>query len=532
MLVMRFVNAVSPILVAAILACSDVPHQTVTNPDFAGKLKFTAASACDAGLDATVNAEIDRLFSIFHREEAHTRWRVVESSCVGDVANAREAMLRYIQLSIEVFRSNGILKPSAGTAADSVVANWNSAFAYVGYDQPNLNSNVLGQDGAAGVIPATIPGNQQELKAPDAALTMFSQNSMGDPRGHLFTIVPLAAGCLGGTNLTQTGPCFEFSSFPHVSPSFNPAVKVGICEPLKSNQPLPGRRPALGHLAGGFVLIPGQTAYPTFCAHTDDPPPVLGWSNGVSGIVRRVAWMAKRALTPEPLFAVHGGLGGTGSGLSPFGAVDLTVFEASLDHESLGGAPALPNAGVWTSFITKPGKISSQLGLGTYPDTILVLNQAGGNCAKCGGIMLQGNLTDASSAGATAGIYQASWISLQDKPIVKDAPFVLRGTTGEIARLSYRSINSRKELYYNNALVGNWVQHEAQRFVITIDLNTKMTSLWFGPPGANPEPPPATIPFLNSAANLGQIAADFRSQDSGIMGWAAINLARMEDLRQ
>ena len=154
-----------------------------------------------------------------------------------------------------------------------------------------------------GVIPAIIPEGQQEIAAANAALTMYSQIAGGDTSGHLFAIAPIASECLGGINLRQTGPCFEFSAVPAVSPRFNPGVKVGVCQPINENGAVSGRWPALGHVTGGSVEIPRQTAYPAFCSHLDDPPPSLSWNSDVSGVSRRVGWLAKRLFTPQSLYA-------------------------------------------------------------------------------------------------------------------------------------------------------------------------------------------------------------------------------------
>ncbi len=529
---MRFRFVYGVVVVFLVSACTEAADQGLTNPQVSAKApSFSALVACGPGTAATVRSEIHRLFGGQDLSDAINLWHDVEVKCDRNFANAPNAMLEYVKFTIGVMRDDRVQSPSTGTRADSLVGHWNSTFEYVGYTPPNLGADVFGPEGAVGVVPANIPlGGQQEIAAANAALTMYSQIAGGDPRGHLFAIAPIAGGCLGGINLLQSGPCFEFSAFPAVSPRFNPGVRVGVCQPFGENDALSGRRPALGHLTAGSVEIPPQTAYPAFCARIDDPAPSLSWRSGFTDVGKRVAWMTRRVLSPQPLYAVHGGLGGVGEMLSPFGAVDLMVFEASLGGETLGGLPGSPDAGNWSSQITKPGKIYTQLGLGSYSDTIIVLNQGGGNCgAKCGGILLQANLFDARSAGATTGVYEVSWVSIQDKPEVKAAPFILRGTNGEIARLEYRTRSSNQELYYNGIYVGRWVRQVPQRFVVRVDLKTKKTSLWFGAVNATPSPTTPVIPFINAGANLTQLAADFRGTDSGIMGWAEIALQRLPD---
>ncbi len=532
---MRITNVIPAVVILGVWACADAPRPEITNPDTAPQIRYDAVpNACDADVNAAVNAQIDRLFTLpDDNTTAHIHWGRVTAACLSDNAAARELMIFHVGRTIEPFRSGRVANPSVGTAADSILNHWNLAFQYVGYSPPNLTSDVFGPEGAVDVIQnlggangiagvggvgGLIPGGLQELRAANAALTMYNQDGDGDPRGHLFTIAPIAGGCLSGTNLTQNGPCFEFSSFPKVSPQFSPAVKVGICQPVARDGALPGISPALGHLNGLDVEVPPQSTYPTFCAHTDE----VAFHPGISGMLQRVAWYAKRAITPTLLYAVHGGLGGTGSTLSPFGGVDLTVFQAGTYN------PSGPQAGSWTTAVTRPGKIYNQLNFGNYVGLMTVLDQGGGNCAKCGGVLLQANLSSAVNSGATSGRYRISWVSLEDKPTVKNAPFIIRGTGGEIGRLEYRSLQSSKFLYYNGVLIGSWAQHVPQRFVITVDLNQKKTGIWIGEVGATLNQPDATIPFLSNT-NMTQLAADFSEQDSGLMGWAEVSVQRLVD---
>ena len=538
---MRFSRAVSAILFTLGSACADAPEANLTSPAPPRAPRFTFVTPCNAVTGTRVRSEIDALFRDYPApnydlSHAKQRWALVEGACLSSPSDAADAMMAYVQFTIDVFEGGRIQGTPAGTPASSVVGHWNSTFAYVGYDPPNLGAEVLGAEGAVGVVPAGI-SEDQEIRAANAALTMRPQISSGDPRGdprgHLFAISPISTpGCLGAINLQQNGPCFEFSSFPRANPRFSPGVIVGVCQPAVA---IVGRRPALGHLSGAALEVPEQADYPIFCSFSASLAPAFSWNNGISGVARRVGWFAKKLLSPQPLYAVHGGLGGVGESLSPFGGVDLMVFEASLSNQNLGAMPGSPIAGSWSSQITKPGKIYTQLGLGNYRDTIIVINQAGGNCGpKCGGIMLQANLADAGSAGAagaTSGRYDISWVSVQDKPVVKAAPFILRGAGGEIAKLEYRTNSGRQELYYNDRRVGNWIRQVPQRFVIRVDFASTLrkTSLWFGALDATPNFA-TSVPFLNNAAtNLTQLAADFRGADSGVMGWAEIAVQRIPD---
>ena len=528
---MRFSNFATLVVASVVaVACSEREAATPTTPD--SNLRFTrgAAAPCDAATDRTIKQQQMDLFAGAVLNEAQLRWTAVESACSptnADAANA--ALLYYVQYTVSVY-PNGVQDQKKGTKESAFLNHWNTIFPYVGYPAPALpigTNGPLGPQGAVGVISPT--GGARELNAANAALTLAEQSATGDQRWHLFAIYPLSAGCLVGSTLAQTGPCFEFASFPSVSPSWNPLIRVGVCEPVHAGEPIPGNIPALGHLLqNGKVEIAGQVLYPTFCA--DLPVADIGsWSGGFGSVMKRLAWIGKRALSVNVAYGSHGGLGGDGGFISPFGAVDLMVFHAtfSTPPNVVGQAPGAPEVGTFTQSATSPGTILVQSSLGQYTGPLAVLSQAGGNCNNCGGLLLQGNLFTASGSPASDGVFEATWNSLQDAPSVKEAPFILRDDSGrEIARVSYKTVSSQNQLYYNGSLIATtWTRHVSQSFKIQVNFTTRKTSLWIDNVLIAD-----SVDFYNtSAANFAQIAADFRGIDSGVMGWDEVTVVRKSD---
>jgi hypothetical protein len=509
-------------------ACEQqAPDRNPTAPDAAVAFAKGIGGPCDDARARLIGTQQADLWVKPALDEAKAMFALATANCPNP-----SAMLNYIQWTID----NRLVNRKTGATDAMLLTHWNTVFPYAGYtgdDQPaSVPTTIFTVDGAAKVI----DGNQtDELTAANAAMTVTAQEPTGDQRDHLFVIYPISPNCLTGTNLRQSGPCFQFSSFPHVTPKFDPAVKVGICQPLHDGDPIPLNAPALGHLEPlTRITAPGGT-YPLFCEHVASAVPAGSWHDGIGGMVRRLAWMAKMAVTPEPLYAVHGGLGGIGTKLSPFGAADLEVFHATFANDVVGLPPGAPGSGTWTQSTKSPGTILVQSALGQSVDgNLAVLDQGGGNCAKCLGLLLQGNIFTVGSP-ATEGIYDAEWVSLQDNANMKEAVFVLRDTGGrDIARVTYAVRNNVNLILYNDTkttagtFVGNWVQHTPSAFKITVDLDAHTTSLTYN---GSPVAAATGVAYVNTnAANLATISADFRGIDSGVVGWDEIKVSRMSDL--
>jgi len=515
----------------AIVACEDrLPEKSLTAPDGVSFGKPVGGGACDDGRAKLIATEQGDIWAKPALDEAKSMFAPVVTLCSSDPDSAQRLMLNYIQWTID---NSDVTKLPDSSWRSPLLTHWNDVFPYVGYtgnDQPtSVPTSVFSVKGAAGVIDWDDEG---EISAPQyAALTSYPQDADGDQRDHLFVLYPISANCLTGTNLQQAGPCFHFAAFPHVDPKFSPKVKVGICEPLHENEHLPLASPSLGHLDPITRITEDAGTYP-LCADVASVPQG-SWNNGFGDAVKRLAWLTKKALGPNVAYAVHGGLGGLGGGLSPFGAVDRRVFQESFSDESIGTTPVSASPGTWFADAKPPGSILVQSSLGERNDPLVVLDQSGGNCKNCFGLLLQGTLFTASSP-ASAGVYDIEWLSLQDAANMKEAVFVLRDSGGrDIARVTYAVRNNVKLIMYNDTKqtpqtatpIGNWVQHHPDSFRIRVNLDTKKTTLWFN--GAEVR---TDVAFVAAASNLATISADFRGIDSGIMGWDEITIERQADL--
>jgi hypothetical protein len=512
-----------------IAACEQqAPDRTPTAPDAQVAFAKAIGGTCDdarARLIATQQADLWVKPAL---DQAKSMFALVTASC--PTANP-SAMLNYIQWTID----NRTVNRKAGATDAMLLTHWNSVFPYVGYtnaDQPSsVPTTIFTAAGAAKVIDWNA---EDEISVPGAAaLTQYIQNSGGDQRDHLFVIYPIGANCLGG-NLRQSGPCYQFSAFPHVNPKFSPKNKLGICQPVHEGEAIPLHAPALGHLDPLTRVTEQAGIYPA-CTDLASAVPAGSWSGGIGGVVTRLAWLAKQAVTPKSAYAVHGGLGGLGGGLSPFGAVDREVFNADFENDSIGKKPGAPGSGTWTQqFATPPGSIVVQSSLGQQNSKLVVLNQSGGNCAKCGGILLEGSLVTTGPA-ATEGIYEAEFDALQAQSNMKEAVFVIRDTNGrDIARVTYAVRNNVNLILYNDskgntgATLGNWAQNVPRHFRIQVDLDAKTTTIWFN---NSSTPTVSGAAFVNNNANnLATISADFRGIDSGTMGWDNVKVTRLADL--
>jgi hypothetical protein len=294
--------------------------------------------------------------------------------------------------------------------------------------------------------------------------------------------------------------------------------------------------PALGHL-DQIAKITNQlnAHYPAYCLDDVAAIPQGSWHNGFGAAVTRLAWIAKRAVTPQSAFAGHGGLGGLGGGFSPVGAVDLEVFRATFTNNTVGIAPGAPETGNWQIVtLTPPGSIVVQSSLGQQNSKLVVLNQSGGNCTKnCGGLYLRGNLESASGQ-ATDGTYDAEFVALQAQSNMKEAVFALRDDSDvNIATVTFAVRNNVNLILYNDKkgspqkLLGNWVQGVPVHFRIRVSLNApRSTEIWVNHSATSSF---SGVPFLGSASNFARIVADFRGIDSGTMGWDNIIVTRLSD---
>jgi len=136
----------------------------------------------------------------------------------------------------------------------------------------------------------------------------------------------------------------------------------------------------------------------------------------------------------------------------------------------------------------------------------------------------------------TVGSYKVTWQSVQTKPNVKEAPFVVLNDAGaEIARLSYVTESSVNKLLFTaggvTTNVGAWVQNVHQDFEITVNLTTlnpatsNRVSLTINgiPVATNPN-------VIPNATTLKQIGYVLTGIDAGIIGADNFRVVRQSDV--
>jgi len=514
-------------LALAVGACSD---QTSPLPTQVPPPAFALTDACDGELAKQISSEQNSLFKAAQLTEAKKRFTVIAAGCPG----TKQEMLDYVRFTIaNLAFAMDPNKASPPTRDEAMVAHWNSLFVYVGLPAPGEPAAVLSAGGAAKVCDADV---ECDVRTGDlqAELLVAANSTIGR---HLYTLYKRSDGCFA-TNLDKTGPCFQVDANPHVT-VFSPMAKVGICQAVTDSEVIPGLAPALAHLETETVsgqpvtttrlTLPLGAPFPAFCADVaaNDVGPRLQRL----GAIGRLASAALDFVRPTTLYAGHGGLGGSTLVLSPFGGVDRYIFKATFSTPLTTPTYAADKGTFDVVTFTPPGMITIEPSLGDpllgLNDEPIVLSQGGGNCTQCGGLMLRGVVTT-STAGQSAsyGTYVVSWQSLQDKPTLKAAPFVLRGgDLAEIARLAYETRNNQRVLTYNGVVLTSrtWTQHVAQTFEIFVDLDAKTTSLRID---GTAVPEAQGKPFVAAATNLTYFAAEFTGIDAGTVGLDNLGVLR------
>ncbi|HEX7122263.1 MAG TPA: hypothetical protein VF178_07810 [Gemmatimonadaceae bacterium] len=449
---------------------------------------------------------------------AQDLFKTVSQGC----PNTKPQMLEYIAFTLGQLPSPRPENP--GDFEQKLLNHWESVFTFVGLsgaDVPSpangVTAKVLTRGGGAGIIDL---GDGGEVLTFNGMAGIKVPAQSGQTGARLFTMEPTTVGCFL-TNLKKEGSCVLYETFPHVE-SYAPAVTFGICQ-INGNPP----HARLGHQHGNAFEVLDLVTYPAVC-----PPE----SHVSAGLVGRLLASVGRWLGPKPLIAAHGGLGGLGTAASPVGGVNTETFFADFSNDVVGQAPGSPGVGggAWDVNAPPPGSVLVQAGLGDLTNKPVVLNQAGGACANCGVLRLVGTMFNAGEgAAADNGVYQVTFRALQNKPSVKEAPFVLRDSQGrEIARLAYATVSSTRMLQYNGLDTGcRWIVGRSQGFTIQVDLDNKRTTLTVANCGGTEiTSRTKNVGLANSAAtDLSTLGWVWAGIDAGIVAWDDVQVLRLED---
>jgi hypothetical protein len=297
---------------------------------------------------------------------------------------------------------------------------------------------------------------------------------------HLWTFEPRPTSeCDGTTSLRITGNCYQVHDYPDETVAYSPPFIVTLC--VHSSFGPTG----IGHQRVGFggEVLP-ETSVAFSCAHTASA--LNSWLGREAGPLGRAVARAYDYLRPRPLFADDAGESGLGLFTSLYGGI---LNEIIKDDFAEFNTPAGPDVGDnWIIQATSPGYIQiNQTGLGDMTGPLVELSQAQGNCANCPVFQLLATRAN-SSESESVGSYDVEWTSLQNKPNVKEAPFVIlnaNNNNNEIARLAYTTVSSQNRLIFTvrngNTVqtidVGAWAQNVHQDFKVTVNLNVLNNAL-------------------------------------------------------
>jgi hypothetical protein len=511
-----------------VVACSpDRPAREPLAPYDVSLAKGGGSQQCAGQLASDIAKELKVLFVGAALDDLQNQLAVIKSKC----PNAVPELMTILQ-SVSTYGA----PTTNGNTAQGLVNLWSALVLYVKDETKTWPPSVLMGDGAVAGVP---DGGAKVLGAGESMTTFDGQAGLelpgtvpaGGPR--LFTFQPVAGThCGNGTSLRITGRCYDVSDYPDGG-TYTPPATLTLC--LRSAVHGPS---GIGHAKSGFgteVLPVVNKAFS--CGH--DETALNSWLGKNAGPLGRVLAHAYDYLRPRSLFADDVGESGSIGDFSLVGGILNVIFE-----DDFGELNSPPDVGdTWSVMATSPGFVRiNPTGLGDLPGPIVELSQAQGNCANCPEFHLLGTRAN-SATSETIGTYEVTWKSVQVKPNVKEAPFVVLNASNnnnEIARLSYVSVSSQNRLIFTvrngNQLqtvdAGAWVKEVSQSFKITVNITTlnpatsQTVSLAVdGVPVTGAQNIPAS-----RAASLRRIGYLLTGIDAGIIGADDFRIIRLPDV--
>jgi hypothetical protein len=511
------------------VACStDQPSREPLAPTVPSLVQ---GQSCSNQLASNISKAQKDLFTGAALTAIETAFDNVKAVCPVTAGNA--VLQSYIETLITYSQA-----PTNAARAGALVSLLSSVTQYAtGTSITGLSATNFQTQGGAAVLS---PG--ESMTTWDGRARLEIQNGTTPGGSHLWTFEPRATSeCDGTTSLRITGNCYQVHDYPDETVAYSPPFIITLC--LHSLAGATG----IGHEAAAFsgkAEVLQETTVATFlCEHTESA--MNSWLGREAGPLGRAVARAYDYLRPRPLFADDAGESGLGLFTSLFGGVLNDIFADNFDDPAdFNDGVDTPDLGdAWTIQTSSPGFIQQQPALGDLSGGIVVLSQAQGNCANCPQFRLLGTRVN-SSQSETVGSYDVSWTSLQNKPNIKEAPFVIlnsNANNNEIARLSYVSVSNQNRLLLKvpgngNSVttidVGAWVQNVHQDFTITVNLNVLNDALdntvslsIGGVPVANAQNIAAP-----RATSLKQIGYVLTGIDAGIIGSDNWLVTRKADL--
>jgi len=475
-------------------ACTDRPNDRgpfdPTGPSLA-KGGGGGSLQCAGGFASDIARFEDEHFTSTDADALSALFNVIQSECSTTTTAPSEAVLAYLQ---KVADLRGAVVGDSVTLAEL----WNLVTEYatgtpigrpptvfVTGTPPTdeLNTNGVRGGGAAVLDPAgaltmTTWDGQAGVKISDAT----GDDAQTPPGPHLFTLYPAA--CPGTTLPLATNECYNVESYPPV-PNWSPLITIGMCIHGGNTDNI-----AISHFESGYgaEVLPdgGGFTWSTIPCYANDHAFIDTWLGRKAGPLGRALAMGLDYLRPRTLYADDAGESGQSDATTPFGGVKTRIFEELFDDNDPGAFlngtdPDIgDNASSWDVFAPAPGFANvvdaatfvPPLG-GGLTGNVIALSQAQGACKKnCPVYRLLGTRVNPTPA-ATIGIYEIEWDALQNKPNIKEAPFLVLSSTGqELARLSYKSESNVNRIRYNGVDTGIlWEQNVAQSFKIVVRLD-------------------------------------------------------------
>jgi hypothetical protein len=462
------------------------------------------SQACGGGLASDIAKLHDDLYNDDAETQVELKFDAVKAAC--PVAAGAQVLMDYLDVMTS-------LSGAPGNNATALVDLLGKATLYATGTALVRPASIFQTKGGAAVLS---PGESMTTWGASVARLEVQNGTETEPAvpagDHLWTLEPRPASECGGiTSLRVSGHCFQIHDYPHsATVAYDPPFIVTLCHPSST---LPTGSQGIGHEAAAFngkAEVLQETEVVFGCAHVAKATD--SWLGRDAGPFGRALAKAYDYLRPQPLFADDAGESGLGLFTSLFGEILHDTFEDNFDLGDSASfndgvdAPDLTDfdGGVlqnWLYNAPSPGFIRIQDALGDMSGGVVVLSQAQGACNNCPVFQLLGEVrTDDETEDPppqvvepdheTVGSFDVFVTSLQNKPNIKEAPFVLlnsgsltSGTT-EIVRLSYVTVSNQNKLQLkvktgpgpNSFAVYEvpgipWVQNVQQSFRITVKLD-------------------------------------------------------------
>jgi len=241
---------------------------------------------------------------------------------------AQKLVLGFIAFVLKKYWAGALNGGFSSTTQQQVVDLVNGLLCWIGLPQ-NFTLASLGSDGTAAVITPTTP-DTTIVTGSKLAGTQVDSGSVTQPVLLTIKRLPDTPGPLL-TQLDQYPLYYQFTVTPDTG-SFTIPVTIGMCLATNVTPPSDVGRLRVAHnvapdTAGSIQILPLVPA--PFVDCTNATVTGMRSSNPLANLALG-AWRAARhavvsLLSPEPLEAAAGGIGGTVKNFSPFGLVDTLV---------------------------------------------------------------------------------------------------------------------------------------------------------------------------------------------------------------